>query len=544
MSDNPAMRAVTYCRFSTDRQDSRSIDDQERRCRAFAARQDLFVTKIYSDAAKSGAHMERAQLQQLLRDAARRKFDVVLVDDLSRLSRDLGDTWRIVFQDLAATDVLVIDVETGRASDEDSARLLFGVKGLFADQYLQAVRRQTHRGLEGRAIAGFHTGGRTFGYATVEEPSPPDPEHPRRIVVVDEAEAETVRRIFVSFVAGKSPRVIADELNRAGVPAPHDGGKGHKGVRGWGHTTIRAMLANARYTGQVTWNTHKWLRVPGRGTRRRVPRPASEHVTKTVDALRIVDAATWAQVQARFASRTRTRSPGRPRGSVGAGHLLSGLLKCGVCGGSFGLLSRRKKAGETYQTLGCVAHKSRGAAICANDKTVSERKVRATVVGHLRNVLTRPDRIEAFVEEFQRRYRELLDTSGSRLKVMEAQIARQRQQIEAVMAALVTVPGSKALGARLATEEAQLAQFETERAALTDQRPKVMPHPALIARYVEDLLTTLDTDVPKARAILMRVLRPFTLTPDGASYRISGALNLSAVVGPGVSEKFSSGGVI
>jgi hypothetical protein len=60
-------------------------------------------------------------------------------------------------------------------------------------------------------------------------------------------------------------------------------------------------------------------------------------------------------------------------------------------------------------------------------------------------------------------------------------------------------------------------------------------------RYVEDLLATLDTDVPKARAILVRVLRPFTLTPDGDSYRISGALNLSAVVGPGVSEESVAG---
>ena len=42
----------------------------------------------------------------------------------------------------------------------------------------------------------------------------------------------------------------------------------------------------------------------------------------------------------------------------------------------------------------------------------------------------------------------------------------------------------------------------------------------------------------------MRVLRPFTLTPDGDSYRIPGALNLSAVVGLGVSEKYSSGGVL
>ncbi len=103
------------------------------------------------------------------------------------------------------------------------------------------------------------------------------------------------------------------------------------------------------------------------------------------------------------------------------------------------------------------------------------------------------------------------------------------------------MPGSKALGARLAIEEAKLPHLEAERPTLTDQRPKVMPHPALIARYVEDLLVTLDTDVPKARAILMCVLRPFTLTPDGDCYRISGALSLSAVVGPGVSENLVAG---
>ncbi|HVY41253.1 MAG TPA: DUF4126 family protein [Polyangia bacterium] len=60
------------------------------------------------------------------------------------------------------------------------------------------------------------------------------------------------------------------------------------------------------------------------------------------------------------------------------------------------------------------------------------------------------------------------------------QIARQRQHVEAVMAALVTVPGSKALGAKLATEEAKLLALEAERTAASNERPKVMPHPALI----------------------------------------------------------------
>ena len=101
--------------------------------------------------------------------------------------------------------------------------------------------------------------------------------------------------------------------------------------------------------------------------------------------------------------------------------------------------------------------------------------------------------------------------------------------------------GSKALGARLGIEEAKLPGWEAKRAALTDQRPKVMLHPALIARFIEDLLTTLDTNVLKVRAILMGVLRHFTLTPDGASYRISGALSLSAVWAPESLENLVAG---
>jgi hypothetical protein len=139
-------------------------------------------------------------------------------------------------------------------------------------------------------------------------------------------------------------------------------------------------------------------------------------------------------------------------------------------------------------------------------------------------VVLSPDRIELFITEFERRYRELLDTAGSRLKDIEAQIASKRKLLENVTLALLTVPGSKALGAKLAAEEAKLAELEASREVAVRERPKVMPHPALIARYVEGLLATLETDVAKPRAILQRVLRPFTMTPDGAAYRISGAL--------------------
>src|SRR5262245_15211535 len=170
--------AAIYARYSTDRQDARSIDDQVRRCRAHAATNGLDVRAEYSDAATSGAHVEREGMQKLLAAARARSgppFQIVLVDDLSRLSRDLGDTWQIVFRDLASAGVRVIDVTTGLASDGAGARLTFGALALVNDTFLQLVRAETHRGLEGRALAGFSTGGRCYGYATVQEDNPPEP---------------------------------------------------------------------------------------------------------------------------------------------------------------------------------------------------------------------------------------------------------------------------------------------------------------------------------------------------------------------------------
>ena len=166
---------------------------------------------------------------------------------------------------MASIGVRVVDCSTNIASDAEGARLLFGVKALVNDEFLQNVRRQTWRGLEGRAIAGFHTGGKTCGYTTVAEPNPSDPEHPRRLPVIDETEAALVLRVFEMYAAGATFKRIAATLNEEGIPAPHDGGpkgkRGNKTCPGWGHTTIRGMLGNERYIGRWTWNQRKWVRV-------------------------------------------------------------------------------------------------------------------------------------------------------------------------------------------------------------------------------------------------------------------------------------------
>jgi DNA invertase Pin-like site-specific DNA recombinase len=522
-----------YARYSTDRQDARSIEDQVRRCRVLADGSGFRVAAEYADAAVSGSHTERADLQRLIADARGGAFRSVLVDDLSRLSRDLGDTWRIVFEEMASIGVRVIDCSTNIASDAEGARLLFGVKALVNDEFLQNVRRQTWRGLEGRAIAGFHTGGKTFGYTTIAEPNPSDPEHPRRLPVVDEPEAALVRRVFEMYAAGSTFKNIAATLNVEAVPAPHDGGprgkRGNKTCAGWGHTTIRAMLANERYVGRWTWNQRKWVRVPGKKTRRALMRPEAEHVVTELPALRIVSQDLWERVQTRIGSRKpgKGRAPGA--GKLGSS-LLTGLLRCGVCGGAVVIVSRRHKGGASYANFGCTVNRSRGDAICGNARTVSERKVTEAVIGALKTEFTVPDLVERFKAVFSEAFsaRNSAASSSDEVRALERAVQDAEARVRNVTAALARIGFSDALADQLATEERRLAEARAALARARGQtRTRVLPHPRLIESYLRNLLAVIDKDKDAARTALKRHMPPLLLTPRGSGFKITGGFDLS-----------------
>lgn len=535
-NDGPLSVAI-YARYSTDRQDSRSIDDQIRRCRAHAATHRYRVIAEYHDAAISGSHTQRADMQRLLAATRARggaPFHAVLVDDLSRLSRDLGDTWQIVFRDLASVDVRVIDVTTGLASDGAGARLTFGALALVNDTFLQLVRTETHRGLEGRALGGFSTGGRCYGYRTITEENPPDPEHPRKRFVIDDMEAEVVRRIFRLFSEGVSLKRLASLLNEEGVPAPNDNGRGNKYGNGWGHTTIREMLYNERYIGRVVWNQSKWIRVPGRKSRKRVMRPESEWVVQNYPELAIVPRPLWDTVQERF---TRRRDTGRPPGTGKHVYLVSGLLRCGVCGGSMTVVGRKWKAGVAYARFGCTTHASRGDAICRNSLSISEKKATRTLVNALKQKLDRPELIERFVRVFKERTASRHHEHAKASEEIDRRIRDCERRIANVTDSLARVGWSEALAAKLRDEEAVLGRLKAERtaeghAAATQAGPsRLVPHPTAIAGYLKNLWSLLETDPTRGREILSRFVAPVVLTPsaDGPvrRYRATGAFNLS-----------------
>jgi hypothetical protein len=291
------------------------------------------------------------------------------------------------------------------------------------------------------------------------------------------------------------------------------------------------MLQNERYLGRFVWNQCKYVRVPGRKSRRRVERPESEWVRRDFPELAIIPRDLWDAAQARF-KRVHATARGRPAGTGKYVHLVSGLMRCGVCGGSMTIVGRKKKNGVAYSRFGCTAHYSRGAAICPNGLTVSEKKISGTLVEALKEKLDRPDLVARFVAKFKERTASLRKGVSSATEQIDRRIRDGERRVANLTEALAKAGWSDALAEKLRDEEAQLGRLKGERVgAAKGTGATVVPHPATIAGYLKNLLGLLETDPARGREILSRFVAPIVMTPEvegpNRRYRATGAFNLS-----------------
>jgi site-specific DNA recombinase len=506
------VKVAVYARFSTENQDASSIEQQVYRCREFAARHHHEIVEVYADAAQSGRSLHRQEMQRLLADTQRRgapRFEAVLVDDLSRLSRDMVDTVTVIYRDLPLAGVKVIDRTTGMFSDAPGARTMFGTLAMVNDAFLQAVRSQTHRGLADRARNGFWTGGRVFGYRTKQEANPTDPEHPRYIAEIDEDQAKVVRRIFTDYVNGRGLTKIAAGLNIDAIPAPFDGHATKKRTRGWAMSTIRAILLNEKYVGRWAWNKRQWVSISGSKFRRPKFRPEDERVVRDVPDLAIVSVDLWNGAAERRAGLNRTS-----RGRQPSAHLFSGLLRCGNCSGGMSVMSTKVKNGKRYVAYGCNVSRTKGDAICTNRILVSELQLLSFVRDSLRQLHSRPEFEDSFLEAFRATVaaqpREDLEPS------LRDAYKAQQERVARLVDAIADAGGSPALMARLKDEEAKLEALKRQVAEVSTRaagrRPK---DSAAVARaMLRDCAELLGHDRNTTRAALVGMLEPMNLKPS------------------------------
>ena len=260
------MIAGLYARFSSDRQRDSSIEDQFRNCERFAVRHNWQVLYRFDDRGISGSKADRPGYQALLAHAEAKKIEAVIVDDLSRLSRDQIEIehLRRKFQ---FWGIRLIGVSDGIDTASKGHRLQTGVRGLIDELYLEDLKEKTHRGLYGQALKGFSCGGRSYGYSPVPIEDKTSKDQFGRPVIhavarkIVPEQAKWVRQIFSWYAEGYSPRWIAAELNRRKVPSPRHGT--------WSATALHGdpergtgLLNNPLYIGKYIWNRSRWDRHP------------------------------------------------------------------------------------------------------------------------------------------------------------------------------------------------------------------------------------------------------------------------------------------
>src|SRR3954447_22258963 len=144
------MRAAIYARFSSDLQRETSIDDQITEARRYASEQEWTVVEacIFTDAAVSGSGLDRPGVHALFAAVAIRPvpFEVLLVDDSSRMSRDLPDAMRVL-QDLRFAGIRVIYISQHIDSEHEQADTLLAVHGVVDSLYLREMGKKIRRGL-------------------------------------------------------------------------------------------------------------------------------------------------------------------------------------------------------------------------------------------------------------------------------------------------------------------------------------------------------------------------------------------------------------
>jgi DNA invertase Pin-like site-specific DNA recombinase len=138
-------RAALYVRVSTDHQ---SVENQIRELRHVAERRGWQVTEVYRDAGISGAkgRDQRPGLDALLKDASRRKFDVVMAWAIDRLGRSLVDLLGTI-QHLEAVGVDLYLDQQSIDTTTPAGKLLFQMTGAFAEFERSMIRQRVRAGL-------------------------------------------------------------------------------------------------------------------------------------------------------------------------------------------------------------------------------------------------------------------------------------------------------------------------------------------------------------------------------------------------------------
>lgn len=412
-------RAVIYARFSSARQQEQSIDGQVRYCTQYAEQRGFQVVGSYADRAISGTTDERPAFQRMIADAAKKKFDYIIVWKLDRFSRDRYAS-AMYKHELKKNNVKVISATEGIGEGDESV-ILEAILEAMAEMYVKQLSQNVTRGMREAALQGHHASGTApYGYR-IED---------KKLVIVPE-EAAVVRYVFEEYAKGVSKRELADKLNAQGL-------RTHTGAP-FRFNSFQTMLKNEKYIGTFKWSD----------------------IVIEDSCPAIVDKELFEKCQQRI--KANKRNVGR-KAKTKIEYLLKGKLFCGCCGAPMVGDGGTSKTGKQHHYYTCTARKKGECGKAREQKGFIEWYI----VEQTLEYVLQPARLEYIAENVVAAYNKNYNTNE--LEELKARKAALEREYDKITDSLIHATSDRMIDAinRKASEvEARLNALDDDIAAMS-----------------------------------------------------------------------------
>jgi site-specific DNA recombinase len=383
---------VLYVRVSSDKQkEQHTVESQLYALRRYCDQAGVQVANIYCDEGVNGdlPFTQRLNGQRLLTDAAQGKVGTVLVYLYDRFSRD-------VFEGLLAARLLrdagAVPFSIMEPFDINSS---FGqyqfVQSLNnAELFKARILENLRNGMRRSARDGnWVSGAPPLGYRFEGKPRRIVPDDDQIVPVLNLSHPAFVRWLYQRVIDGSAISGLATELNLLGVPPPFllTGRKQRSArVPQWRPSAIYSLITNPAYKGELVWGRNNYHN----------PNAPKEIIRRTCPAL--VEEETWNAAQDAMKVRAMTAKRNGKRN-----YLLSGLIRCGVCGSSYtgrtySAATYERTNGQSGAAYTCVrSHASFGAEPC--HATSLPLRAEQTVWEDILSALNDPAQVSATIEK-------------------------------------------------------------------------------------------------------------------------------------------------
>ena len=392
---------VGYGRVSTDHEEQRdSLEHQQAFFQDFARARGHTLVRVYADQGISGKWLKKRDgFLQMLRDAERGEFELVVVKDISRFARNTVDSLESIRR-LKALGIECIFVNNSLKVLGESEFIVTIMAAIAQEESANTSKRvkfgkkmNAEKGRVPNIVYGYD---KTIGdYFNL---------------TINQEEAAVVRQIYEWYIKdGYGAAKISIFLNERGLRTKRN--------CQWSQNGVCRILTNELYTGKIINGKQE---VTDFLTGQRADKDASEWMVVERPDLQIIDMETFEQAQQIMKSRGRAFKVDKQRQSNK--YLFSTLIKCKECGWSFRRVVRTYK--NTYVRWVCSGHNGKGADNCPNAVTVDEEELIEVLQEYFAGLLkTKKNVIRYVVGEFQRVYK-AKDENLNYEKELNAQLAK------------------------------------------------------------------------------------------------------------------------